>query len=51
MDLRAVSSSPPPLKPAVPHAFNLAGEEAGAKRQRLAASLKAIVDGYAKSFA
>ena len=33
---------PPPLKPAVPHAFNLAGEEAGAKRQRLAASLKAM---------
>ena len=31
---------PPPLKPAVRHALELAGEEAGAKRARLAASLK-----------
>jgi Xaa-Pro aminopeptidase len=33
---------PPPLRPAVPHEFNLAGEQAEAKRKRLAASLKAM---------
>jgi len=32
---------PPPRKPAVPHAFNLSGENADAKRLRLAAALKA----------
>jgi Xaa-Pro aminopeptidase len=30
----------PPMKPAVPHGFNLSGEEAGAKRARLAEGLK-----------